>query len=221
MKKQIRLLTAAVVLLLAAAAATAAVYAYLQSKNVQPNVFEIAEGGVEVTETFTAPQYLKQENIVQKVVTVQNTGTSDQYVRVYLNFSDSTVRDRTKLVYASSDGRSHTWEEFLYELSHPAENPPVGWVYVPEDAIPDGRLLGGYFYYTEILAPGASTPPLIEGIETTFDEDDPDQITEFNVIVYTEGVQTVEIAMGEVYGPATAEAPTPWKTAWRSFLDRS
>lgn len=209
MKKQIRIVTAAVILAVAAAAAAVAVYAYIQSKVEQPNTFQIAEGSVEITETFTEPEIVSMDNTFQKVVSVKNTGTSDQYVRVFLSFSDSAVREKSRIVYAnSSEGKS--WSEFLADL-------PEDWVFIPET----DATLGGYFYYTRILPPGSTTPPLIQGIKTSFGSDaNADQITDYDVIVYTESVQTVEIASGTVYGPATEEDPTPWRTAWEIFLDR-
>ena len=209
MNKRMRIVLAAVVLVIAAAAAAMVVYAYIQSIVEQPNTFQIAEGSVEITETFTEPEVVSMDNTFEKVVTVRNTGTSDQYVRVFLHFSDSSVQEKSRIVYANS-AEGTSWSNFL-------ANPPQGWVYVPET----DSVLGGYFYYTQILTPGSTTPPLIQGIKTSFGNGtNTDQITDFDVIVYTESVQTVEIASGTEYGPATEEDPTPWRTAWESFLDR-
>ena len=49
---------------------------------------------MEVTETFSEPSVLDTENEFKKVVCVKNTGTVDQFVRVFLDFSDSSVRKK-------------------------------------------------------------------------------------------------------------------------------
>lgn len=218
MKKMTRTVSAAVILVLTVAAVSLVVYAYLMSRIERPNNFRIDEGSIEITEAFTEPTLLSMQNAFTKLVAIQNTGSSDQYVRVFLDFSDSSVRDQSTLVYVKEDRTLEaSWDAFL-------DNLPDGWSYVPEDD-PQDAVLGGFFYYTEILAPGESTPSLIEGIKTDFGDGDSDQIKDFEIIVYSESVQTVETGSGQVYAPPEdPEDPeadqTPWKTAWKQFLTR-
>lgn len=232
MKKRRWIVIAAVGALLAAAAVTVGVYAYLESRVEKPNKFIIREDKVAVTETFPEPTYMSMQNSFTKQVAVENTGSSDQFVRVYLDFSDSTVRDQSRMLYNGLTGddaeNGVTWAAFLNAFSDP-DNPVNGWVYVsdvpaasetPEQAA-ERETLGGYFYYTKVLKAGETTEKLIEGLKTDFrlsstDTDaNPDKITDFDIIVYTESVQTVETGTGKVYADAD------WKIAWQSFLTRT
>ncbi|MBR4425606.1 MAG: hypothetical protein IKS66_06645, partial [Oscillospiraceae bacterium] len=143
MNRNLRTLAAAAALVLVLSAGAAVVYAYLQHQTAQSNPFQIGTDKVAIQETFTPPPQMGMQNSVKKTVTVANIGTGKQYVRVFLDFSDSSARDRSQIVY-TRDGavRVTDWDTFR-------SAPPEGWVYVSEaDAV-----LGGYFYYTEILAP--------------------------------------------------------------------
>lgn len=237
-KKKMKNVAAAVFVVLALAVGTVAVYAFLYDRIEEKNQFHIGENSVEVKETFTEPETMLMENTFTKEIAVKNTGTSDQYVRVFLDFSDSSVRDRSTIVYTNRNNETQekSWSDFLADL-------PEGWVYVPETASGEDAILGGYFYYTKILTPetpwipetaahhetqstGTDTStdhvstPLILGIKTDFgDGTNPDQITDFDVIVYSESVQTVEPGTGQVYAP-TEGHPDAWKDAWKAFLSR-
>ena len=206
MNKRLKITLIAVLSVLVAAAAVGVTYAYLQNTQQQPNTFKVKEDKVSVTETFTEPTTMQIQNEFEKKVAVQNTGTSDQFVRVYLDFSDSRIRDKSKLV--SSKGE-YSWNEFLTHL-------PDNWAYVSES---DNQTLGGYFYYTKILKPNEKTPNLIEKVKTDFTEDGTeniDNINDFDIVVYTESVQTTEIDQnGTQYNDAD------WQTAWQSFLSLS
>ena len=212
MKKRNLIIIVAVALMIAAATVIT-VYAYLQNTVNQPNRFVIEEGNVDVTETFTEPDVMTMSDTFTKVVSVKNSGTSDQFVRVYLDFSDSLVRDRAVMVYTKNDEtQEKSWSGFLADL-------PEGWVYVDENDT-DGALLGGYFYYDKILAAGQSTPPLIDGVKTNYaaaaGDTNVDNITDFDIVVYSESVQTSEIdASGTQYTDSQR------RQAWRSFLSLS
>ena len=143
---------------------------------------------------------------------MQNTGTSEEFVRVYLDFSDSYVRDKAKIVYTKNGTQtSKSWSEFINDL-------PIDWAYVSESDATDGALLGGYFYYTKKLAAGQTTPPLMDGVQTNFaaseGDSNVDNIDDFDIVVYTETVQTTEIN-----ADGTEYTDSDWKPAWRSFLD--
>ena len=87
MNKRLKITLIAVLSLLVAATAVGVTYAYLQNTQQQPNTFKVKEDKVSVTETFTEPTTMQIQNEFEKKVAVQNTGTSDQFVRVYLDFS--------------------------------------------------------------------------------------------------------------------------------------
>ena len=196
-----------------AAAVPLTVYAYLQKTEEKKNEFTIGEDKEQVTEVFTEPSYISMQGTFEKKVYVENTGTSDQFVRVYLDFSDSRVRDNAMIVYQKENQtQTKSWDEFLRNL-------PENWTYVSYVSTDDTdySTLGGYFYYTKVLKPDETTTALIDSITTDFRTDDTDtntdNIKDFDIIVYSESVQTVEIdTSGTVY------TDTDWKKAWKSFL---
>ena len=124
MNRNLRTLAAAAALVLVLSAGAAVVYAYLQHQTAQSNPFQIGTDTVAIQETFTPPPQMGMQNSVEKTVTVANTGTGDQYVRVFLDFSDSSARDRSRIVY-TRDGSPVTLGAAL------------GWCVVPY-LIPDG-----------------------------------------------------------------------------------
>jgi hypothetical protein len=146
-----------------------------------------------------------------KIILVKNTGTADCFVRMYIEFSDSrmtgsyiengSTKNRAEV---SEDGTIFSsWADF--KSAHKSPGNTSKWVYV------DTGGLGGYLYYTEILAPNAETEPLITKIRT--DYENYYDISDFEVIAYSETVQTTEInANGTVYTDAQ------WQTAWKNFL---
>ncbi len=222
MDRKMKKVAAAILCVFALMSVTAAVYAYLQDAIERTNRIVIGEGKVKVDETFTTPPSLQMSNTFVKVVTVKNTGTSDQYVRTFLDFSDSSVRDRSKIIYTKTKNgtpKEAAWGAFLNDL-------PDDWIYVGNGDT-DSAVLGGYFYYKKSLAPGESTPPLITGIKTDYETAVPpsgqtanvDKITDFDVFVYSESVQTVETKTGTVYDSATDD--NAWRNAWKSFLSRN
>lgn len=213
MKKTIKKLAGVCTLAVAAIAIPLTVYAYLQSEPKQMNEFIIGEDKATVTEVFTEPSTMQISNAFEKQVMVENTGTSEQFVRVYLDFSDSRVRDKSTVIYKkNADEKINSeknWSAFLNEL-------PENWVYISDTATGEDKSLVGYFYYKKKLKPQEKTTTLIEGINTVFgDGGSTDNITDFDIIVYSESVQTTEINSGKVY------TDTEWKDAWKSFLKDS
>ncbi|MBQ2444274.1 MAG: hypothetical protein II501_03220 [Clostridia bacterium] len=209
MKKRIKIIIVAAVVIIAATTATV-LFAYLQSMVNQPNKFNIGEGNIAVTEVFTEPDSMTMGDFFEKVVAVKNTGASSQFARVYLDFSDSRVKSEAKIVYTKNGIRQEkSWNDFLADL-------PENWVYVSENDL-DGALLGGYFYYSKVLAKGSTTSPLINGVITDFTtaegDTNADNISNFDIVVYSECVQTTEIdSDGTVY------TNNDWRSAWNSFL---
>ncbi|MEE5993745.1 MAG: hypothetical protein V3G42_10955 [Oscillospiraceae bacterium] len=210
MKQNVKKIAAIFAAVLIVAVVPLTVYAYLQSEPKQENQFRIGEDKQEVTEVFTPPEKMEMENAFQKKVMVENTGSSDQFVRVYLDFSDSRVKGKSTII-TSKNRAGENWDTFLNNL-------PDNWVYIPENPTDSqDKILGGYFYYTKILTPNEPdniTTTLIEGINTNFGNDgNTDNITDFDVIVYSESVQTVEINTS-----GTQYSNPNWKDAWKSFL---
>ena len=185
--------------LIIAAAAAITVFGYLGDKDEKVNTVKIGEDKASITETFSEPDKQTVSDTFTKSVQVKNTGSADCFVRVFLELSDSRLADgKVKL---SADGTSFvTWEQFK-------ASPPEDWEFVScED-----NALDGNFYYKKTVAPGSSTPPLISKIKTAYDS--VYDISDFEIIVYSETVQTVETdTSGTVY------AASDWKTAWSSFL---
>lgn len=72
------------------------------------------------------------------------------------------------------------------------------------------------------VVPGSKTektPNLIEKVKTDFTEDGTeniDNINDFDIVVYTESVQTTEIDQN-----GTQYTDANWQTAWQSFLSLS
>ncbi len=184
-------------LLLTGTAAITA-YAFLGTKpDEKVNKINVGKQEETVQETFTEPATQQQKNTFQKEVCVENTGDVPCFVRVYMDFSDSAVRDKTMLSANGTD--YYKWNEYLTKL-----NPD--WTYVSDES----DALGGWFYYTKILQKGDSTTLLLKSLKTEYDTIY--DISDFQLIVYSETVQTVEIGSGKSY------VENEWKTAWKSFL---
>ena len=128
-------------------------------------------------------------------------------MRVYLDFSDSRVRDNATINYkVGNTDKQGTWAQFLADF--PNDSTQTDWKYVPDS----DATLGGYFYYTKILTPGETTPSLIEGVKTTFPNTD--SIRDFDIVVYSESVQTSEIDSA-----GTKYQDGDWRIAWTIFLN--
>ena len=148
------------------------------------------------SESFTSPEVQTPKDTVEKLVKVQNTGSVPCFVRVYLDLSDSRLSDGK--VRLSADGTNY----FSVQTFQNADL--TDWEYCNET-----NALGGYFYYKKVLEPNEETSALLTIVKTDFD--DVYDISDFDVIVYSEVVQTAEIdADDTVY--------TSWRDAWENFL---
>ena len=98
-----KILAAICITLTALTAVSLTAYAYLQSEKDQPNQFIVGEGIAEITESFTEPSYMSMSDVTEKKVMVKNTGTSDQFVRVFLDFSDSRIREGSGIRYTKNN----------------------------------------------------------------------------------------------------------------------
>ena len=229
--KQLPFIIAGLVILIA----VGSVVAYLMANDGKQNDFVVGRGDDKVEELFNKPSKLSVGvNPFQKEVAVKNTGENPCFVRVYMDFSDSSVKDYT---YFYSDMIAETMPEFYKKDANgdnviDADNKPIiednwykansvddsskenwlddKWVYVSD--INDG--LYGYFYYTEPLKAEESTTDLINWVNTVFGEGD---VKKFDIYVYSETVQTVGID-GTDYGIADTDGTYNWQEAWTKYL---
>jgi hypothetical protein len=175
--------------------------AYLTAGDSETNSLTTGENVIEIVETFTPSQATPELNTTKtytKDVKVKNSasnGMTDCYVRVFLDFSDNTIRNASQV---SADGTNYySWSDFKSHL-------PSGWTYVSTGLLTD------YFYYTQPLAPGESTPSLIKSVKTAYTTDA--TITDFDIYVYAESIQTKDID-GNVF-----TGTNPWQSAWTEYL---
>ncbi len=197
-KLPVKKVTAVVSALLLTGTAAMTAYAFLGSKPEEKvNTIKVGEQKETVQETFTSPDMQTQNDTVQKVVNVKNDGSVPCFVRVFLDLSDSRFSGgKVKLSANGTDYYSVT--EFNSHL-------PEGWEYVSGQ----NNALDGYYYFTKALAPEEETPPLLSKVKTEFEN--VYDISDFDIIVYSESVQTVEInASGTQY--------SDYQKAWKSFL---
>ncbi len=220
--------------------------AYLgHTTDARENTVKVGYGDTEISENFEEPSELSMLNSdIQKQIFVQNKSSVPAFVRIYAEFSDSSLSERAKVKYGNTE---YTWAAFKTALNYNDPTPTDSkWRYVPENATDDDvKGLGGYFYYTEALPAVngeivASTEKLFDSVtidynEYSYDEDKKkyvevdsniDRIQPLEMIVYSELVQTVETGDkikdtqgSTVYGyDYNKETGDEWKTAWQSFL---
>lgn len=203
-KKKKRILTT--IALIVIFACIGCLTAYLVWITGQPNKLKIGQGDAKIEETFNPPPKLnKGANIYQKLVTVKNTGKNPCFVRVFMDFSDSETKKSTYF-FKPNDGVDipteapdlnttiGTWE--------PASTwrPDSNWAYDESD---------GFYYYKKPVDVGCSTTPLISWVKTDFDDEN--KITDYQILVYSETVQIVEMN-------GTEYDDTSYETAWNEFL---
>ena len=195
--------------------------AFLGNSDSETNTLCIDSGDVSINESFNTPSTQTLNNIVDKDVRVENLSKTDCYVRVYVDFSDSYVRDKAMLSNSANaaDDTYLSFYDYRTALAAASNTVAEGWVYRS-----DNNAMGGYFYYTAPVKAGESTPSLFRHVKTAYGKtydansvlvDEPylnnasaeDFITDFGIIVYSESVQTVDD--GVTVG---------WEKAWKEFL---
>lgn len=86
------------VALLVACLGVIVAYAYFTDEGKKTNDFIVGRNSIEIIEDFQPPsELIEGDNIFIKEVQVENTGNVDCYVRVFADFSDSTVKDSAYL----------------------------------------------------------------------------------------------------------------------------
>lgn len=196
--------------------------AYFTTSRGLVNKFTIGENTIKIIEEYTPPKELKKGiNIFSKKVQVENTGTTDAFIRVYAEFSDSDIANKScvsaeKNPASVSADEGETWDDVKTKLQDAGyklhddfwdENGPSNdWVYISKNTDSE---LGGYFYYTKSVAPGEDTDALMTKVATYFES--ADDIKDYEIIVYAESVQTAD-SDGVKY------ADSDYQTAWTEFL---
>lgn len=203
-KKLIIICTGAAVLL----AATGLTLAYLGTQSSKDNKITVGYGDVSITEQWSEPEQQSMQNTTQKEVKVTNTGSVPCFVRVYAEFSDSRVADKAKVTNFTD---YYLWAAFKEELAKSTNTISPDWKFVAND----DTKIGGYFYYTKKLPAGESTSSLIKAVKTDYRDgaadSNIDKIQSFDIIVYSEIVQTTEL-------DGTEYNDSDWLAAWKSFL---
>lgn len=188
------------------------VSAYFTDDNTKDNTVTPADNNVEVSEDYIPPtEQIVDDNIYEKKVAIVNESNTSCYIRVYMDFSDSRVRNRS---YFSNDPnksvesfysakRETTGETYIAKLSEVAPN----WAFVPDS---DDSALAGYYYYKNLVPAGQSTDPLFTYVNTHNETND--DIQQYDIIVYSESIQKSDID-GKEYDD--------YVDAWTDFLSKS
>lgn len=238
-KKKILFVGAAVAALAVVSLSVGLTLAYLMDAKNKENTVKVGYGDQQISEVFSEPSVQTMDNTNDKKVSVVNKSTIPVFARVYMNFSDSRVADKAKVTYKDNSNTEHevTWAGFIDEMK--SDSNGTDWKYIDTD-----DELGGYFYYTKALeAPKAEpdgteqTSNLIEKVHVNYgdsaDDSNIDKIQPYEVIVYSEVVQTVEtgaVKVGEganaqtVYGydyNKSGGTHDEWKKAWESWLKKN
>lgn len=124
-----------------------------------------------------------------------------------MDFSDEAIHDKS---YFSNDTDMEI--EQYYSAARDTNNGnayinhlPADWVFVPDNS--NEKELAGYYYYTKPIKPNESTPSLFTYVKTLYDN--MDDVKQYDIIVYTESVQTTD---------SNGEAYTDYEAAWKDFL---
>lgn len=188
------------------------VSAYFTDDNTKDNTVTPADNNVEVSEDYIPPtEQIVGDNIYEKKVAIVNESNTPCYIRVYMDFSDSKVRNRSCLsndpnksaesFYSAK--RETTGETYIAKLSEVAPN----WAFVPDS---DYSPLAGYYYYTKLVPVGQSTEPLFTYVKTNNETND--DIQQYDIIVYSESIQKSDMD-GKEYND--------YAVAWTDFLSKS
>lgn len=168
------------------------------------NYLTIGNIDMQIQENFSPPGSLNVgQNQYVKQVKVYNNGRNPGYARVLLEISNKDVEDLTQV---SCDNGAH-W----YQLSDLKNHLPSGWVYISTGT------LGGYYYYTQPIEPGQSTPYILTDVRTTFVNKTADTNYTINqtprnydIYVYCEGLQQMRLNGSSKHNN--------YQTAWSEFL---
>ena len=221
MKKRNILVTALASVLLVAL--TGSIYAYLSDKDDSENKIIVAENKVEIIENFPDPEVQKNGvNKYTKEISIKNTGNTDAYVRVYLDFANSEMAKRAFLSLddenadtieyypfisgadapESEEGTRFNTETFQNAVEQLTKSPvedTAYWTYNTND---------GYFYYTGKIGAGMETEHLMKRV-LIYNKTSP--IHDVDIYVYAESVQTVD---------KDGNAYNNYQSAWDDYVNK-
>ncbi len=194
--------------------------AYLISQGNITNTMTVGQNKNSITETFIPPIEQTTENIFDKNVKITNTGSIPTYIRVYADFSSTSIRSVsafgvTSTVYDDEGNIIEAVDSFYSAersgtdtfVSYINTNTDSNWVFVPDDATGDNAVLAGYYYYKLPLQPGETTESLFTKIRTTYADEN--NIQAYDVDVYSESIQATD---------SDGNPFSDYAAAWRSFL---
>ena len=207
MNKKRKLVAVAVLAAMAMVGVTALTLGFLGDNTAITNKFKIGHNKSSVDEDVGDLAQSTGTKYHKKIVKIKNEDNVPCYVRVYMDFSDSTYAEKSSLsngsaetaeaakalTYYSAERKIDTnddKETYIERLAAAANTTAQKWVFIPESGT-DGALLGGYYYYIVPVEPGKSTDSLIQWIKIE-NGDDADNIKAFNVLVYSETVRAPE-----------------------------
>lgn len=209
MKKRYHILTAVLVAAAIALCTLSLVSAYFLTQGQQTNTVLAGQNTNEISEAYHPPtEQTTGSNSYQKEISITNTGSAPCYIRVYADFSESSIRSRS---FFSLDGITfysavRDLNDSSTYVSQLADLNPY-WVFHPDDERSD---LAGYYYYTIPVASGEATAPLFRYVRT--DNVTLDDIRQYDIGVYAESIQVT----GD-NGSAYAD----YVQAWTEILGKS
>lgn len=180
MKGKAKLIITIIAAIAVLAYAGGAVIAYLSDHDEASNPVTVGSNTIEIDEEFEPPAELEPGTVYAKSPKVVNTGDMDCYVRMSVHYSNEEASQFTSIDFNTTD-----------------------WQFNPDDA---------YYYYLYVLAPGETTIPLFTTVTTltqidngdgTFTPVTPEDLIDYEIIVYAESVQA-------------ADFDNPWD-AWAEF----
>lgn len=190
MKRKTKIIAATVSVVCVLLVAVGVVLAYMTDSREKDNSFTVGYDSIEIVEEFSAPSAQSTETTYKKQVQIKNNGNVPCYIRVYADFSDSTVRDYS--YFSNSDDMStgiyYPANRDTADTDSYVNNLPDGWEFIPDNDT-ENPALAGYYYYTQPVQPNESTPTLFKYIKTIYNEES--EIRQYDVMVYAESVQTV------------------------------
>ena len=210
------------------------VLAYLFTSTGKDNEIKVTNADIIIDEEFDKSNLKEGYNVYKKTVPITNKGENPCFVRVFMDFSDSAVigeADSDIRTYFSNDenkpaitDENNVFNSNSWKLASSKEWLNENWIYIDYDGnIIDNSNngsnnstvnagLGGYYYYKLPVEPDESTEPLISWVMTYFKDADKVQI--YDILLYTETIQTIGID-GTEY---VTENNANWIDAWKAYL---
>lgn len=217
MKRKTKIIAATVSAVCVVLVAVGVVFAYMTDSREKDNSFTVGYDSIEIVEDFSPPSQQQPTTTYKKQVQIKNNGNVPCYIRVYADFSDSTVRSRSYF----SDSDDISADTYYYSANRDTTAPdsyvkhlPDGWEFVPDNDT-EYPALAGYYYYTQPVQPNDSTPSLFKHIKTVYTDES--EIRQYDVMVYAESVQTVLKDGTQKDGTQSDD----YKKVWNDFLSQN